>query len=289
MGEKQAVACALQADSDNVYGFAMFAGIQGSQRFFEVLPSSQINAVAPRRNHFQSKKTGIASPTPVNDRRKQGAVKSLMSTWVQSILPHKGMCCFHGAGNSGEVFVGEFVSDRLPSDLLASISANRQYLESSVYSHVLWEGNEKLYSLREIEEGAPWFREFFLSGYRNVLCYAYKTGEESERITLIALFDVEMESYVDSLKPKELVMPVLHAALSKIYTNIGTPTLSISMTPAESQIAKFLRLGLANKEIAKQSGRSQRMVVHHVGNLMQKFKVKSRAALAIELSKIEHV
>ena len=63
------------------------------------------------------------------------------------------------------------------------------------------------------------------------------------------------------------------------------PTLTIHLTPRESQVLQMIALGKSNKTIASELGISEQTVKNYVSELLYKLGVESRTQLAIKAGK----
>ena len=94
-------------------------------------------------------------------------------------------------------------------------------------------------------------------------------------------------TYRDGSRVMRVVVPVSspEAVVSRL-TSLGAevvPTVGEPLSEREYQVARYVRLGWANRRIASELGISEGTVKRHVSNILEKRCYESRTQLALAL------
>ena len=90
------------------------------------------------------------------------------------------------------------------------------------------------------------------------------------------------KDYICLAEVDDSVMLAMHPKVKELL-EVASGFTNIRLTRREQQVLSLVTTGLANKEIGRKLGLSERTVKFHVSSLLLKFKVKSRMQLSISL------
>ena len=215
-----------------------------------------------------------------------------LKAWVQgplqAVLPHGAMLCGQSVPHSGGYAAIQAWSFGVPPAYRATIACAGGNARSPILTRLMRTGGPEFFDEDDerTDFDAVWRSNFRLAGWRNVLGLAHRAGEEDRLLfTSAAFYNVSSTLEAQSRALQQLVMPHLHAALSRVYQARleeapprATPALALA--PTERAIVELLLQGKTNKEIGRQLGKSAETVKHRLSLLMRRLHVRNRTELA---------
>jgi DNA-binding CsgD family transcriptional regulator len=230
---------------------------------------------------------------------KSGNVNSQhgTNTWingvVKNIIPHSAMVCVHSVEHSLGYEVVYTTSSGVPQAFLDAITTSCNNVRSKLFSRLMSsEGMIYLNANSLASTDSDCLVEFWLAGYSNLVGYFHRSDGEYSRITNVIFFQVEKTDLRDFIALKQTMIPPLHAILSNIevLSAQGNIQQLIPLRPEvnakERTIIALVVKGKSNKEIARELGMNERTAKQCISNLMLKFNVENRTALAVQLYKM---
>jgi DNA-binding CsgD family transcriptional regulator len=215
-------------------------------------------------------------------------LKAWVQGSVQAVLPHVAMLCGQSIAHSGGYAAIQAWSFDVPPTYRAKIAGAGGNARSPILTRLMRTGGPEFFD--EDDERTDfdpiWRSNFRLAGWRNVLGLAYREGEGDQLLlTSAAFYNVSSTMEAQGRALQQMVMPHLHAALSRVYQarpSAASPaeTRVPTLAPAERAIVDLLLQGKTNKEIGKQLGKSAETIKHRLSLLMRRLNVRNRTELA---------
>ncbi|MDR6537206.1 LuxR C-terminal-related transcriptional regulator [Variovorax soli] len=222
-----------------------------------------------------------------------------LNEWVQgpvrAVLPHGAMLCGQSVPHSGGYAAIQAWSFGVPPAYRAKIACAGGNARSPILTRLMHIGGPVFFDEDDerTDFDATWRSNFRLAGWRNVLGLAHREGEGDQLLfTSAAFYNVSSRMEAHGRALQQMVMPHLHAALSRVYqaqTEVESPaaTSEPTLAPAERAIVDLLLQGKTNKEIGKRLGRSAETIKHRLSLLMRRLDVRNRTELARLISRNE--
>jgi DNA-binding CsgD family transcriptional regulator len=212
--------------------------------------------------------------------------RPLLQEWmrgpVRQAIPYRCALILLGEEHSFGMHLDEVISIDVPNDYLDHITTVSGQIESAVFT---------AWNLKKVPEhfdvgmppgeGQPDCRsDFNKYGFTNCIAAGHsETG--SKRRSCLSLFDVEPESIQLSMALITYVAKYLDEILSRpeFSARVSVPA-SASLTKAERDVLKWIRLGKTNWEIGSILDKSELTVKKQVQMILAKTGLQNRTQLA---------
>jgi len=208
---------------------------------------------------------------------------------LRHVLPHQGIYCGQAVAHSGGYAAIRSWQVDVPAPYVAAVSRPSHNVRSPIFERLLrTHGSPQFFDAERdgADVNPAWLAQFKKAGWRTLLLLQHSEGSADDLLlSAVAFYNVSPELEAKAQQLQHLVMPHLHAVLSRLYAaEAREPGALPKLTPAEDAIASLLSQGKTNKEIAKALAKSDHTIKHQLAGLMRKLDVKNRTGLVRVIS-----